>query len=76
MELLVLSSLQILGRVWIYDDVYEATAISDDTMCTCIAQFIKFGHDELYTKYLTILSTHEELNDSMEEYGWCRFSGK
>ncbi|KAG7348521.1 hypothetical protein IV203_017226 [Nitzschia inconspicua] len=48
LNLFVLTSLRYLGRGWTFDDLEEATAISEEVIMTFYHEFIEFGATKLY----------------------------
>jgi hypothetical protein len=54
-HLLVLTSLQYLGRGWTFDDLEEATAISEPVIRQFFHEFILFGTRSLYPRYDIVL---------------------
>jgi hypothetical protein len=51
-HLMILTSLRYLGRGWTFDDCEEATAVSEDVCCVFFHEFIHFGQNFLYPKYV------------------------
>ena len=74
-ELLVLTSFRYLGRGWTFDDLEEATAISEEVIRVFFHQFISWGADYLYTTYVNIPSTIQEAQATIDEYSLAGFSG-
>lgn len=59
-ELLVLGSLRYLGRGWTFDDIEEATAISEEVHRVFFHQFVLVGSTVLYPRYVIMPHTAEE----------------
>ena len=51
-ELLILGAMRYLGRGWTFDDLEEATAISQDVHRVFFHKFIEFGSTTLYNRYV------------------------
>ncbi|KAG7349035.1 DDE superfamily endonuclease [Nitzschia inconspicua] len=60
LNLLALTSLRYLGRGWTFDDLEEATAISEEVIRTFFHEFIEFGATKLYPEYVVPPPSVEE----------------
>jgi hypothetical protein len=74
-DLLVLGSLRYLGRGWTFDDLEEATGISEETHRVFFHRFISCGRKILFPKWVKIPDTITEIEDCMSEYAAAGFSG-
>ena len=74
-ELMVLGSLRYLGRGWTFDDMEEATAVSEETHRCFFHQFIKFGSTALFEKYVITPNTSEEITTHMTEFTMAGLPG-
>jgi hypothetical protein len=74
-ELLVLGSLQYLGRGWTFDDVEENTAISKEVHRTFFHRFVEFGSTVLYDKYVLTPNNVNEAKTHMREFEEAGFLG-
>jgi hypothetical protein len=59
-HLMILTSLRYLGRGWTFDDCEEATAVSEDVCCVSFHEFIHFGQNVLYPKYVVAPNSLED----------------
>lgn len=75
LELLVLGSLRYLGRGWTFDDLEEATGISEESHRCFFHKFIKACRIHFYPKYVVEPSSHEEIADAMAEFSEAGFNG-
>ena len=75
LELLILGSLRYLGRGWTFDDLEEATNISEETHRRFSLQFFQIGATHLFDKWVTIPQTKEEIDDCMFEFKQAGFNG-
>ncbi|KAG7365255.1 plant transposon protein [Nitzschia inconspicua] len=76
LELLVLTSLRYLGRGWTFDDLTEATAISEEVIRTFFHQFCSFGADVLFKEWVRPPTSAEEaMVMCCEEYTAAGFPG-
>jgi hypothetical protein len=53
-ELLVLGTLRYLGRGWCFNDLEEATSISEETHRVFFHIFIQWGKTKLYNMYVKV----------------------
>ena len=74
-ELLVLGSLQYLGRGWTFDDVKENTAISKEVHRTFFHRFIEFGSTVLYDKYVLTPVFVNKAKTHLREFKEAGFPG-
>jgi hypothetical protein len=74
-ELLVLGSLQYLGRGWTFDDIEENTAISKEVHRTFFHRFVEFGSTVLYDKYVLTPDNVNEAKTNMREFKEAGFPG-
>ncbi|KAG7369524.1 DDE superfamily endonuclease [Nitzschia inconspicua] len=74
-ELLVLTALRYLGRGWTFDDLEEATAISEEVIRNFFHQFIHWGSERLYVDYVRSPETIPEAASTVLEYSQAGFSG-
>jgi hypothetical protein len=66
-ELLLLGSLQYLGRGWTFDDIKESTAIDKEVHRVFFHKFIQFGSTVLFNKYVvTPVHLHEAMLHMVE----------
>jgi hypothetical protein len=59
-HLMILTSLWYLGRGWTFDDCEEATAVSEDVCRVFFHEFIHFGQNVLYPKYVMAPNSLED----------------
>lgn len=62
-ELLFLASLRYLGRGWTFDDLEEATAVSEEVLRVFFHKFLDFGTQVIYRKYVLSHLLDEQLSD-------------
>lgn len=74
-ELLCLTALRYLGRGLTFDDLSEATCISEETCRTFFHGFINFGSDEIYNKYVRGLHPSSGIRTHLHEYENAGFPG-
>ena len=75
LELLVLGSLHYLGRGWTFDDLDEATGISEESHRVFFHRFISCGRKFLFPKWVKAPQTASEIEDSMSEYAAAGYPG-
>lgn len=75
LELLVLGSLRYLGRGWTFDDLEEATGISEESHRKFFHKFIRACRIHFYPKYVIEPSSKEEIEDAMAEFSEAGFNG-
>ena len=66
-ELMLLGSLRYLGRGWTFDDICEATTISEETHRQFFHIFIAFGRHVLYPFHVVALTNKEEAEQHLPE---------
>ena len=74
-ELLILGAMRYLGRGWTFDDLEEATAISQDVHRVFFHKFIEFGSTTLYDRYVVYPTTYEEVKQHMAEFAMAGMHG-
>ena len=75
LELLILGALRYLGRGLTFDDIEEATAISEDVHRSFFHQFILKGSTVLFDKYVLTPQTAEEARQHMREFEMAGMPG-
>ena len=75
LELLVLGSLRYLGRGWTFDDLEEATGISEESHRVFFHRFISCVRKFLFPKWVKAPQTASEIEDSMSEYAAAGYPG-
>ena len=68
LELLILGSLRYLGRGYMFDDLEECTAISEEVHRVFFCQFIKIGSIIFYDNYVITPTTKEEIAQHLPEF--------
>jgi hypothetical protein len=66
-ELLVLGSLRYLGRGWMFDNLEEATSISEETHRVFFHIFIRWRRKILYKKYVGMPQSAREIGTHIKE---------
>lgn len=66
-ELLVLGALRYLGRGWTFDDLEEATGISEEVHRVFFHKFISFGKDVLFPLHVSLPSLSAEARSAEYE---------
>jgi DDE superfamily endonuclease len=74
-SLLLLGTLRYLGRGWTFDDLDEATAISQDVHRVFFHRFIDFGSTNLFAQFVTAPATAEDVKANSIEYAVAGFHG-
>jgi hypothetical protein len=64
-DLMLLGTLRYLGRGCTYDDIEEATAISEETHCRFLHAFISIGSTKLFTKFVVTPFNNEDAGTHM-----------
>ena len=67
LELFILGALRYLGRGWTFDDIAEATGISEESHRIFLALFVKAGRKFLYPMFVKRPETDAEVKDHMSE---------
>ena len=75
LKLLVLCALRYLGRGWTFDDLEECTAISQEVIRNFFHEFVSFGADNLFKKWVFAPQTVEEIESVTAEYTAAGFPG-
>ena len=68
LDLLMLGALRVLGRGWTFDDLEEATGVSQHTHRIFFHEFVAAGRVHLYPKYVQAPSNANEFDDIMSEF--------
>ncbi|KAG7345241.1 hypothetical protein IV203_032772 [Nitzschia inconspicua] len=71
----VLTALRYLGRGWTFDDLSEATAISEEVIRVFFHRYIEFGSTTLFQKYVLAPTTLEHANQQGNEYTMAGLAG-
>jgi Plant transposon protein len=66
-ELLLLGTLRYLGRGWCFDDLEEATSISEETHRVFFHIFIQWGKTSLYNMYVKVPRTVNDISKHTSE---------
>jgi hypothetical protein len=74
-HLMILTSLRYLGRGWTFDDCEEATAVSEDVCRVFFHEFISFGKNVLYPKYVVAPNTREDAAACSAEFAQAGLPG-
>jgi hypothetical protein len=72
---MVLGSLWYIGCGWTFDDLEEATAVSEETHRAFFHAFIDFGNSVLFNRYVKTPSSEEEIRNHMFEMEQAGFHG-
>ena len=75
LELKILGVLRILGRGAIFDDVAEATFMSEETMRTFFYSFVHKFRCEMQKQWIHAPETEAEITSAMNEYSLAGFPG-
>lgn len=75
LEILILGALRYLGRGWTFDDLYEATSVSEEVHRRFFKAFVSACRLHLYPKWVKKPETPEEIEDCMSEYVEAGFDG-
>jgi hypothetical protein len=67
LELMILGSLRYIGRGWTFDDLEEATGISQETHRSFFHVFICIGSTVLFRKYVVSPKNNEDAQTHMHE---------
>lgn len=73
-ELLILGTLRLLGRGWVFDDIYEATRISIPVLRAFYHKFTKHYATDLREEWIRA-PTDEEVEETMRLYEQSGFPG-
>lgn len=74
-ELLVLGAMRYLGRGLTFDDLEEATAVSEDVHRNFFHRFIDYGNTVLFDRHVKTPSNAEEIESCMHEMKQAGFNG-
>jgi hypothetical protein len=72
---MILGSLRYLARGWTFNNIEEATGISEETHHQFFHAFIKFCGEYLFNMWVTALSTASEAQDHMHEMSLAGMPG-
>jgi hypothetical protein len=75
LELLVLTSLRYLGRGWMFDDLSESTAISEEVIRVFFHKFIEYGSSVLYQQYVVAPTTVDDAIKHSHEFEMAGLPG-
>lgn len=75
LELLVLGALRFIGRGWTFDDLEEATAISEERHRRFLHEFLKAGATHMYDRWVTMPQDAADAEAHLHEYGQAGFPG-
>lgn len=75
LDILILGSLRYLGRGWTFDDIYEATCVSEEVHRKFLKDFTLACREHLYPKWVKRPETPEEIEDCMSEFKEAGFDG-
>lgn len=75
LELLLLGALRYIGRGWTFDDLEEATGISEERHRRFLHDFIKVGSTTMYDRWVIMPTTADEAATHMAEYTKAGFPG-
>ncbi|KAG7342072.1 hypothetical protein IV203_007164 [Nitzschia inconspicua] len=75
LSLLLLTALRYLGRGWTFDDLSEATAISEEVIRVFFHRYIEVGSTTLFQKYVLAPTTLEHANQQGNEYAMAVLAG-
>ena len=70
-----ITSLPTVGRGWTFDDLEEATGISEESHRLFFHKFIRCGGSILFDKWVKAPSTESEIEDSICEYNAAGYPG-
>ena len=68
LDILILGALRYLGRGWTFDDISEATNVSEEVHRRFFRDFTKACREHLYSKWVERPETPEEVEDCMSEF--------
>jgi hypothetical protein len=75
LDLFVLGALRYLGRGWTFDDIAEATGVSEESHRKFFPLFVKACRKFLYPMWVKRPETAEEVKDHMAEFKAAAFDG-
>jgi hypothetical protein len=68
LDILILGSLRYLGRGWTFDDLHDATGVSEELHRVFFKAFCKACRKHLYPKWVKRPESAEEIADCMSEF--------
>eukprot|EP00816_Leptocylindrus_hargravesii_P002830 CAMPEP_0196815854 /NCGR_PEP_ID=MMETSP1362-20130617/52339_1 /TAXON_ID=163516 /ORGANISM="Leptocylindrus danicus, Strain CCMP1856" /LENGTH=449 /DNA_ID=CAMNT_0042192989 /DNA_START=265 /DNA_END=1614 /DNA_ORIENTATION=- len=68
LELLVLGTLRYLGRGWTFDDIAEATGVSEEMHRQFFHLFVTYGSTEFYEKNVSMPASYEDVANFSSEF--------
>jgi hypothetical protein len=74
-ELMILGSLRYLGRGWTFDDIEEATAVSEEVHRVFFHVFVRFGAEFLYKMWVQAPTTQAEVEEHVHEMRMAGMNG-
>jgi hypothetical protein len=75
LELMILGALRYLGRGWAFDDIEEATAISEEVHRVFFHVFVKFGSEFLYNMWAKAPTTQDDVDGHVHEMRMAGMNG-
>ena len=75
LDILILGALRYLGRGWTFDDINEATCVSEEVHRRFFKDFTIACTENLYPKWVKRPETPEEIEDCMSEFTEAGFNG-
>lgn len=75
LDLFILGALRYLGRGWTFDDIAEATGVSEESHRIFFNLFVKACRKYLYPMWVKRPETDEEVKDHMFEFKAAAFDG-
>ena len=74
-DLLILGALRYLGRGWTFDDLEEATGVSEEVHRLFFHKFVAACANKLFPEHVKYPRTESEIQDSMAEFTEAGFTG-
>jgi hypothetical protein len=71
----MLGSLRYVGRGWTFDDLEEASGISEESHRVFFHAFVKACRQHLFQKWVKFPETKQEIRDSMHEFKQAGYDG-
>ena len=68
LELLVLGTLRYLGRGWTFDDIAEATGVSEEIHRQFFHVFVTYGSTEYYDKHVSMPASYDDVANFSSEF--------
>ena len=75
LDILILGALRYLGRGWTFDDIFDATNVSEAVHRKFFKDFTIACRTYLYPKWVKRPETQEEIEDGMSEFKEAGFDG-